>query len=474
MKSSRASITKPLVVSKPSQQVQQSAKVQQALGNILRPFEGLPESYAQPPDFVPTLSNSPFAKDGTDLEDLFDSPPVITKAQPYQSINAPAFKEDADMDFDCLRMRHSDVYGEAAVDVMNMPLTSSETKSISKNDITELENRIKFQERQIDTIRDKHTQVVQQSSNKVDKYFCTVQKENVVRRIKFLDSDFLEGNSSCYKDNNPFLKNTLFDGGSIHHYQTMMQNPSQNKRSSIVGNSSLKKTVYQEDQHFTFQQEETLVDQLEKAMIGMFEMMSMRVTPVIENEETKIQMDHYKSHTMGLVQQLKQRETIALRNKITSSARQSIQEQRGNVLANAIQQAKIAPSQQQAFQTPNKTVFQRQAPVKATHHRQSTHLVCPSHHKLTQLPLTNIKEKQTRLDSVTARVQHSKTAHKDDHKLSTGKKRSIKEVYKSTERVTDISPTRVMAESPFQKKRVTEGEHMQLRGRGMLDEMMLA
>lgn len=63
------------------------------------------------------------------------------------------------------------------------------------------------------------------------------------------------------------------------------------------------------------------MDQLERAMISMFEMMSLRVTPVVEDEETKIQLDYYKSQTMSLFHSLKQRETIALRNKITSDAR---------------------------------------------------------------------------------------------------------------------------------------------------------
>lgn len=78
------------------------------------------------------------------MEDLFDSPTVLAKkASPYQQINL--FKEDADMDFDCLRVVSKDLFGGGEQDLM--PLTSSETKSISKNDITELENKIKCQER---------------------------------------------------------------------------------------------------------------------------------------------------------------------------------------------------------------------------------------------------------------------------------------------------------------------------------------
>lgn len=40
---------------------------------------------------------------------------------------------------------------------------------------------------------------------------------------------------------------------------------------------------------------------MERALISMFEMISLRVAPVLESEETKIQLDHHKSHTMGLI-----------------------------------------------------------------------------------------------------------------------------------------------------------------------------
>lgn len=179
---------------------------------MLRPFEDLPDSYGQNENLLRgCLDSSPFARDGTDLEDLFESPQGQVKKpkSPYQPINMPMFKEDADMDFEYLRFG-KEVFGKEIEHLVDpyMPLTSSETKSVSKNDITELENKIKNQERQIDSIKDKQKQ------------FCTVQKENVVRRIKFLDSDIFDmgNNSSCYKESNPFLKGALFDGGSVHHF----------------------------------------------------------------------------------------------------------------------------------------------------------------------------------------------------------------------------------------------------------------
>lgn len=63
------------------------------------------------------------------------------------------------------------------------------SKSISKLDIDNLENKIKVLEKQIGCIKDKHAQVV--SSNNKKTYFGTVQKENQVRRIKFLDEGSL-------------------------------------------------------------------------------------------------------------------------------------------------------------------------------------------------------------------------------------------------------------------------------------------
>jgi hypothetical protein len=37
-------------------------------------------------------------------------------------------------------------------------------------------------------------------------------------------------------------------------------------------------------------------------MIGMFEMMAQKITPCIEDEEAKIQLENYKSSSMELVQ----------------------------------------------------------------------------------------------------------------------------------------------------------------------------
>jgi uncharacterized protein (DUF3084 family) len=72
-----------------------------------------------------------------------------------------------------------------------MRMVSSEiTRSVSKMDITKLENQIKVLEKQICTIQDKHSQVQveRQAAERKAHYFGTVQKENQVRRIKFLDN----------------------------------------------------------------------------------------------------------------------------------------------------------------------------------------------------------------------------------------------------------------------------------------------
>ena len=68
-------------------------------------------------------------------------------------------------------------------------VTSDATRSVSKIDITKLENQIKILEKQICTIQDKHSQVQveRQAAERKAHYFGTVQKENQVRRIKFLD-----------------------------------------------------------------------------------------------------------------------------------------------------------------------------------------------------------------------------------------------------------------------------------------------
>jgi hypothetical protein len=65
------------------------------------------------------------------------------------------------------------------------------SKSISKLDIDNLENKIKVLEKQISCIKDKHALVVSSNSDNKKTYFGTVQKENQVRRIKFLDEGSL-------------------------------------------------------------------------------------------------------------------------------------------------------------------------------------------------------------------------------------------------------------------------------------------
>lgn len=72
------------------------------------------------------------------------------------------------------------------------------SKSISKLDIDNLENKIKVLEKQIGCIKDKHAQVISSSnsdSKKLHSYFGTVQKENQVKRIKFLDEGVTGGNA---------------------------------------------------------------------------------------------------------------------------------------------------------------------------------------------------------------------------------------------------------------------------------------
>ena len=74
-------------------------------------------------------------------------------------------------------------------DIEMRMVTSDATRSVSKMDITKLENQIKILEKQICTIQDKHSQVQveRQAAERKAHYFGTVQKENQVRRIKFLD-----------------------------------------------------------------------------------------------------------------------------------------------------------------------------------------------------------------------------------------------------------------------------------------------
>ncbi len=69
------------------------------------------------------------------------------------------------------------------------------SKQISKLDIDNLENKIKVLEKQIGCIKDKHAQVVNSDNKKQSQhsYFGTVQKENQVKRIKFLDGDDRNG-----------------------------------------------------------------------------------------------------------------------------------------------------------------------------------------------------------------------------------------------------------------------------------------
>lgn len=127
--------------------------------------------------------------------------------------------------------------------------------------------------------------------------------------------------------------------------------PTHHKTKSALVGSLQKKSLYQEDLlHFNFQKEETTVDQLEKVMISLFQMLSIKVDPILADEEAKIELETYKSQSMSLLQQLKKNETLSLRNKINQDVMQSYQDPKTQDLSSAISQVKLAPS----FQTPSK------------------------------------------------------------------------------------------------------------------------
>ena len=65
-------------------------------------------------------------------------------------------------------------------------------REVSKMDIKNLENNIKVLEKKIHTLQGKHEKVqseIQAAEKKQATYFGTVQKENQVKRIKFLDEE---------------------------------------------------------------------------------------------------------------------------------------------------------------------------------------------------------------------------------------------------------------------------------------------
>jgi len=175
------------------------------------------------------FESSPFAHEGTDLEDLFDSPEhkkvheeqeVIVHISPLgnnlnflcqgmdqligvndgtTNAQTPTYEAPDDL-MDCgggmrRKSKNLDEEDDAARapsrmhedDDIEMRMFSSEvTRSVSKMDITYLEMKIKAQEKQINLIQGGKN-CEKQGIERKTHYFGTVQKENQVRRIKFLD-----------------------------------------------------------------------------------------------------------------------------------------------------------------------------------------------------------------------------------------------------------------------------------------------
>ena len=142
----------------------------------MNPFEDLPEDFNQVPrtTFKPFLNDSPFAREGTDLEDLFDD-----------EVTSPVMKKPAE--FSPLSKNHlisqnlennnqQFIFEEEEEQTQGLRRTE-----ISKCDITNLENKIKVLEKQIETVKDRHSEVVSQREAQEKRhqyYFGTVQKEN--------------------------------------------------------------------------------------------------------------------------------------------------------------------------------------------------------------------------------------------------------------------------------------------------------
>ena len=118
--------------------------------------------------------------------------PVVYAQQPETNLQAdldhyfglrksnPVFEEDEDY---CMKISDDNNFLnqiQGATTITSTAEMTTPSKSISKLDIDNLENKIKVLEKQIGCIKDKHAQVISSNSDnkKQHCYFGTVQKEN--------------------------------------------------------------------------------------------------------------------------------------------------------------------------------------------------------------------------------------------------------------------------------------------------------